>query len=359
MRTPQRQPGAGLTGLTGLLGALLAQPQRFDFFQAVRLLEQWLRSGAGTTPPPEASSQPWPEPPPESSPDPQDAPRLRYRNRLSLAFPPGEIGSIAQADGHLDVTPAFIGLLGSGGALPHHYTERIAAHEQREADDGPRAFLDLLSHRAIAMFCQAWAIHRPECMEDAGGDDGYLAKLLLLAGTQPPPEGIIDRETIARYATQIRTRTVSHDVMTGMLTEYFGVPVKVEPLIGVWETLPAPQQAQLGRSHCSLQQGVLLGARINRCDTLARIRIGPLDRNGFERFLPQGPGAAALQAVLASFCTVGIAFEVRLILRAADARGFRLHPTEPEGGARLGVTAFLLASPSPCGREDASYLLKP
>jgi type VI secretion system protein ImpH len=347
MRTPQRQSRAGLTGL---IGSLLAEPQRFDFFQVVRLLEQWLRSGAGATPPP--------EPPPEPSSDAGHAPRLRYRNRLSLAFPPGEIGSIAQAGDHLDVTPAFIGLLGSTGALPHHYTERIAAHEQCEGDDSPRAFLDMLSHRAVAMFCQAWATHRPECMEDADGD-GYLAKLLLLAGTQPPPEGILDRETIARYATQIRTRTVSHDVMTGMLTEYFGVPVKVEPLIGVWETLPARQQAQLGRSHCSLQQGVLLGARINRCDTLARIRIGPLDRAGFERFLPHGPGAAALRAMLATFCTVGIAFETRLIQRAADAHGFTLHPTEPEGGARLGVNAFLLAGRSARDREDASYLLKP
>lgn len=338
MRTPQRQPDAGLmelAGLTGLIQALLSEPQRFDFFQAVRLLEQWLRSDAQAP-----------------------APRLRYRNRLSLAFPPGEIGSIARADGMLDITPAFMGLLGSSGALPHHYTERIAAHEQREGDDGPRAFLDLLSDRALAMFCQAWATHRPECMQAADGVDAYLVKLLHLAGAKPQ-HSPIDRETIARYATQIRSRTVSHDVMTGMLTEYFGVPAKVEPLIGVWETLPAPQQAQLGRSHCALRQGVLLGARINRCDTLARIRIGPLTKTGFERFLPHAPGAEALQAMLATFCTTGIAFEVQLVLRAADAQGFSLSRTEPQGGARLGVNAFLLAAPSACDREDASYVLRP
>jgi type VI secretion system protein ImpH len=328
-------------GLTGLIQALLSEPQRFDFFQAVRLLEQWLRSDVQASPP-----------------------RLRYRNRLSLAFPPGEIGSIARAAGMLDITPAFMGLLGSSGALPHHYTERIAAHEQREGDDGPRAFLDLLSDRALAMFCQAWATHRPECMQDLDGGDAYLAKLLHLAGAQPPQPGPmqhnpIDRETFARYAIQIRSRTVSHDVITGMLTEYFGVPAKVEPLIGVWETLPAPQQAQLGRNHCALRQGVLLGARINRCDTLARIRIGPLTKTGFERFLPHAPGAAALRSMLATFCTVGIAFEVQLVLRAADAQGFSLSPSEPQGGARLGVNAFLLAAPSARDREDASYVLRP
>lgn len=346
MRTPQRQPGAGL------IAALLAAPQRFDFFQAVRLLEHWLRSAPEPDPEPDPESEPQPGLPPH-------APQLRYRNRLSLAFPPGEIGSLEQNGGHLEITPAFMGLLGSSGTLPHHYTERIAAHEQREDDDAPRAFLDMLSHRALAMFCQAWATHRPECMQDESGGDGYLAKLLLLAGAQPPQGGIIDRETFARYAIQIRSRTVSHDVMTGMLTQYFGVPCKVEPLIGIWEVLPAPQQAQLGRSHCSLREGVLLGERLNRCDTLARIRIGPLGKEDFERFLPHGPGAAALQAMLAMFCTVGIAFEIRLLLRAADACGFSLHPSEPEGGARLGVNAFLLGSPSACDREDASYLLTP
>jgi len=342
MRTPQRQPAAGMTGL---IGALLAAPQRFDFFQAVRLLEQWLEGASQT-----AESQ-------------SGTPQLRYRNRLSLAFPPGEISRIEESGGHIDITPAFMGLLGSSGTLPHHYTERIAAHEQREDDDGPRAFLDMLSHRALAMFCAAWAMHRPECMQEEGGDedggDGFLAKLLLLSGAQPPPGGVIDRASFARYAMQIRSRTVSHDVMTGMLTEYFGVPARVEPLVGVWEALPAPQQAQLGRSHCCLRAGVLLGERIHRCDTRARIRIGPLAKADFERFLPHGSGAAALKAMLAMFCTVGVAFEIRLRLHAADARGFSLHRSEREGGARLGVNAFLLEAPPAQDREDASYLLAP
>lgn len=337
MRTPQRQPAAGLTGL---IGALLAAPQRFDFFQAVRLLEQWL----------DPASQPA---------EPQPATPLRYRNRLSLAFPPGEISSMDEAGGGFDITPAFMGLLGSSGTLPHHYTERIAAHEQREDDGGPRAFLDMLSNRSVAMFCMAWGLHRPECMRDADGGDGYLAKLLLLSGAQPPPGGVIDRASFARYAMQIRSRTVSHDVMTGMLTEYFGVPAIVEPLVGVWEALPMPQQAQLGRSHCCLRAGVLLGERMHRCDTRARIRIGPLAKADFECFLPHGSGAAALKAMLAMFCTVGIAFEIRLRLRAADARGFSLHRSEQEGGARLGVNAFLLEAPPAHDREEASYLLAP
>jgi type VI secretion system protein ImpH len=325
MRDAQWRPGAGL------IAQLLAEPQRFEFFQAVRLLEMTLPGGAD-----------W----------------LRYRNRLSLAFPISQVDAIARTEGQAAVTPAFMGLLGVSGALPHHYTERIAAHEQRTGDDGPRAFLDMLSTRSLAMFYEAWAMHRTECMLDRDGGDGFLAMLLALAGARPDGRHLVDSATVARYAASVRSRSVSAAVLGGVLSEYFGIPMQVEQLVGIWEELPSQHQAQLGCGNCSLADGVLLGERQYRCDTRARIRIGPLDKAGFERFLPHRAGAAALQAMLAMHCTVGIAFEVRLLLRAEDAHGFSLRRSEADGGARLGVNAFLLAAPSPRDRDDASYLLQ-
>lgn len=330
MRDTKRQPSLSL------IDQLLAEPQRFEFFHAVRLLEQWQRESPRN-----------------------EAVKLRFRNRLSLAFPPSEIAALEVTPGEIAITPAFMGLLGSTGAMPHHYTERIAAYEQSEDDDGPRAFFDMLSDRSLAMFCQARATHRPECMREGDGADGFLAKLLSLSGAQPAPDGVIARETFARYAIQARGRTVSPASMAGMLTEYFGVPFQVEALVGIWQKVPMAQQAQLGAANCSLSEGVLLGGRVHRCDTRARIRIGPLDKAGFERFLPHSEGAAVLEAMLGMYCMVGMTFEVRLVLRAADVRGFSLHPTEASGGARLGVSAFLLAGRSPHDRDDVNYVMTP
>ncbi|CAN7622309.1 type VI secretion system baseplate subunit TssG [Pseudoduganella sp. LjRoot289] len=332
MRDTKRQPAASL------IDQLLAEPQRFEFFQAVRLLEQWLRES------------------------PQDPPlKLRFRNRLSLAFPPGEIAALEVTLGEIALTPAFMGLLGSTGAMPLHYTERMAAYEQSEDDGGPRAFFDMLSHRSLAMFCQAWATHRPECMRssDADGGDGFLARLLSLSGAQSAPDGIIDRETFARYAIQARGRTVSPATMGGMLSDYFGVPFQVEALVGIWEKVSEAQQAQLGAATCSLDEGMLLGDCVYRCDTRARIRIGPLDKAGLERFLPGSEGAAALEAVLGMYCMVGMTFEVRLALCAEDVRAFSMNHAETTGGARLGIDAFLLDGPSPCDRDDLNYVMTP
>jgi type VI secretion system protein ImpH len=310
MPTSQRHIDAGV------IGQLLAAPQRFEFFQAVRLLEQWRPDSA------------------------------RFRNRLAMGFPPNQIENIGVDDNSVRLTPAFIGLLGSQGVLPLHYSDRIARHERERNDGGPRAFLDLLSHRPVQMFYQAWARNRLEC-----ADDAYLDMLNALSGHHLDDD-IIDRETLAFYAMQIRARTVSAPLMAGMYSEYFGVPVAVEQLVGEWSELPPSDQAQLGSANVDLSAGVMLGGRTYRCDARARLRIGPLDREHYERFLPGHPSAHHLHAMLQLHCGAGMTWEVHLIQRAQDMRGVRL-----DASARLGVNARLLGGPATQDHDELMYLL--
>ncbi len=104
---------------------LFAQPYRFEYFQAVRMFELWLRrhgaAGDGAV-----------------------ANYLRFQNSTKLSFPasqletiktePREIALDRYALGnalrkeklrYVRITPAFMGLLGGAGTLPAHYTERI------------------------------------------------------------------------------------------------------------------------------------------------------------------------------------------------------------------------------------------
>jgi type VI secretion system protein ImpH len=306
----------------GLIGELLAEPQQFEFFQAVRLVEQMR--------------------PPR---------RLRYRNRLSLAFPPNQIENISDdGDDMVRLTPAFMGMLGSHGALPLHYSECINRHERTSNDGGPRAFLDMLSHRSLDMFYQAWARHRPECMAMPDGEDGFLAVLLALSGADR--DGAIDRETLAHYAMHIRSRSVSAPLLAGVYTEYFNVRYVVEHLIGQWQPLAAAHQAQLGKAHVDLGAGVMLGERIYGCDSRVRLRIGPLESAAYEDFLPGRGAARQLEAMLVLHCGVGMTYEVRLIQRADDVRGPCL-----DGERRLGVDAGLVGGPQRQDREELMYLL--
>ncbi|WP_343732634.1 type VI secretion system baseplate subunit TssG [Duganella sp.] len=301
---------------TGVIGQLLAAPQRFEFFKAVQLVDQW-RPGV-----------------------------VRFRNRLAMSFPPNQIENISADDSGVRITPAFIGLLGSQGVLPLHYSERIARHERDSNDGGPRAFLDLLSHRPVEMFHQAWARSRPEC-----ADEAFLNMLNALAGMHTK-DGIIDRETLAFYAMQIRSRTVSAPLLAGMYSEYLGVPVVVEQLVGEWSELPVADQARLGHSNVALDGGVMLGGRVYSCDARARLHIGPLEQQQYERFLPGHVSACHLQAMLELHCGVGVTWEVYLMQRAQDMCGACLNAS-----CRLGVNARLLSGTATQDHDELMYLL--
>jgi len=309
MPTSQRHAGAGV------IDRLLAAPQRFDFFQVVSLIERARPAS------------------------------LRFRNRLSLGFPPNEVENVAADDNGIRLTPAFMGMLGSQGALPLHYSERIGRHERRNNDGGPRAFFDVFTHRILEMFYQAWSKHRPDCL----GDE-FRSMLNALAGG--PCNEVVDSEALAFYAMHIRSRTASAPLIAGMYAEYFNMSFTVEPLIGEWHELPLADQVQLGAAQAELGGGLMLGARLYSCDARVRLRIGPLDRRQYEQFLPGRSGAIHLAALLKLHCGVGMTYEVHLIQRPDCVSGTRL-----DAESRLGVNARLQTVASTEDREELMYLL--
>ncbi|MBJ7312821.1 type VI secretion system baseplate subunit TssG [Rugamonas sp. CCM 8940] len=353
---------------SSVIEQLLRHPYRFEFFQAVRLLDTWLRQNGV-----------------EEGPIPLR--HLRFLNNLSLSFPASQIAALtAESASPIDsaaglqqamlsnelkyiaITPAFIGFLGCNGGLPFHETERIAAYEQASKDAGPRAFLDMFSTRSVALFYQAWSKHRPECMVDAAGEDAFLAMLSALSGlpTRAKTEfaaadgpADIGDEMLAFYAAQFSSRCVPASVIAGVLSEHFAVAVALEQLLGCWETLPDQHRAKLGIANCKLGAGSVLGRNIYRRDCRCRVRLGPLDKNDFERFLPRSAGARALNDVLAKFCGVGMTFEVQLLLRAQDVRRARLRSREGKGHSRLGIDAFMFGGTARQDRLAVRYFLRP
>lgn len=358
MPTPQWKPAPAV------IEQLLSEPYRAEFFQAVSVIELWLEQHGvehGTA----------------------LLAHLRFPNRLSLSFPPSQIAALTvRADGpvdgaaallaalrarrleHISITPAFMGLLGGNGTLPLHHTQRIAAYERDTGDGGPRAFLDLFSNRSVTLAYQAWTTHRPDRMCDAEGRDRLLPMLLAFAGVRPhtpheaeteaDEDALIAEETLAFYAAQFGGRRVSASVVAGLLSEYFGVPFALEQLVGAWTPLAPEHQTRLGVANVTLGAGAVLGKRVYSRDKRARLRIGPLDKASFERFIPRSSASRALERLLGMFCGVGMTFEVRVVLRRQDVRGARLG-----AGARLGIDAFLLSRPAGGDRDDLAYLLHP
>src|SRR5262249_13839425 len=147
---------AASNGRTGAgVSHLHSEAHRFNFFQAVRLLERdflaraagdpkWRRFPVGRDYPP-------------------DREVVRFRVLQSLSFPPGEISEVIQPTKPTpetdwpppEMTVTFLGMTGANGSLPYHYT-RMILRRLREKDASLLEWLDLFNHRLVSLFFCAW-----------------------------------------------------------------------------------------------------------------------------------------------------------------------------------------------------------
>lgn len=387
MPTPQRRHA------TGVIERLLCEPQQFDFFQAVRLLDRWM--GAG-------------------SPDGRGLPRLNFRNSLSLSFAPSAIeslkvhchasaesgGSAALVPGQpatpalnampapsetvtiprcaheiasIDMTPAFMGMLGVNGTLPLFYTETLAHRELYQKDHAGRAFMDMFSHRAVSLFYEAWRKHRMPIQFEADRQSRFLPLALSLAGLGQ--KGLRDRlgaqkggvadEALAFFAGTLQQRTLSARQLQQVLQDYLKVPARIEQFVGRWYQLPESGRFFLGTANgqsraSSTRNGVLgrsavLGERVWQRDLRMRVVLGPLRHGKFRRFLPGEAGAVALKELLTMLSGVGLEYEINLQLQQDDVHGATLDSKRPATAFRLGWDTFLQTRSAHKDRADVRY----
>lgn len=353
----------------GLIDQLLEHPQRFEFFQAVRVLERHFAQDGQSRGRLES----------------QVSDRIRFRNPLTLGFSPSQIESLepqfAPADegdaggdsdqkdtartlAYVHITPAFIGMLGTHGTLPTHYTEQVADRERYHRDRAARAFFDLFSNRAVGQFYQAWKKYRLAVQYESDRKNRFLPLVLALSGLgfgalrdrlhEAP--GSIDDESIAHFAGLLRQRPLSATALQDMLKRYFRVPVRIEQFVGRWYRLPASQRSCLGATNAVLGKTALAGERVWQRNLRVRIHVGPLGRRGYAAFLPGGEFAAALEKLLTLATGAQFEYEIRPILRAADVKPVALSETD---SARLGFDSFLMTRPATSDRSDTSFELHP
>lgn len=358
MQTSQRVPELTVSKY------LPIEPQRYEFVQLVRTLLRWLhRQGVCND---EAFNS-----------------VLRFRNSVLLSFPPGQVESIqaealdvATAEAfnhfasgntaqHIVVTPAFMGLLGICGIMPHHYTERIAMHMQQTRDQGARALFDLCSNRLLAMYFQTWGKYRAMHQLDMEGIDGLQPLLAAIGGGVLHPENAEDADDesgsdiVARYAAIYRTRPISGSAVARVLTDHLRVPVTIEQFVGVWSGVAECNQTRLGKQNCTLGHGVILGKRQWRTDLRIRIHIGPIEKMDFHRFRPIGSARRALSRLLRLFGTGGLEYEVAVHLHPSCVAPMIL-TSKPNKDAPqyLGWNTFLVSSNSKKEDRTIRYMLK-
>jgi len=286
---------------------LIETPYGYSFKQAVRLLERatahisvktaiFAKNPVARFSPPISES-------------------LRFHTTQSLSFPSSDIGNVAikknldepnQWRMHIN----FMGLTGSGGIMPYHYSEFVLKRLKAK-DSSIRDFFDLFNHRLVSLFYQASVKYslpieyerKKLYMSSKSEVDSHTQLLLSLIGigTKGLQRRLYTRDESLIYYSGLFTKKVRTSTgLKQIIYNHFSIPVEIREFIGQWQELiddvrtrlpgfesPRGQNNQLGKS-------VMLGRKGWFSQGKIRIILGPLTRKQLHTF---APGTTALKAL--------------------------------------------------------------
>ena len=287
-----------------LLGRLLAEPTAFEFFQAVSLLQRLRPDRA----------------PVGGFEDPREE-VVRFRTPTSVAFPANEIDALedpADGVGPARMTVNFMGLVGPQGMLPLVYSLYLS-ERRRSRDHAAKDFLGIFEHRILSLLYRAWERSNAAVVHGRGDRDSFTRYLLTLVGLGTPGlQGQLPLadEALLYYIGLLGIPSRPAVALEQMLADYFGVPVEIEQFVGAWYPLERSTQCGLDDDGPSTQLGLgaVAGDELWDVQSRVRVRLGPLTRDHYDRFLPGGSAHDELRALTRFFGNDQIDFEIRLVL---------------------------------------------
>ncbi len=336
-----------------LINPLLAEPQRFDFFQAIHLLEQLY---------------------PERAPvgefaDPGDE-VVRFSTSTAVAFPASEIQRFTEGESGApaEMTVNFMGMTGPQGVLPLDYSLHAAARE-RAKDFAFKDFLGIFEHRLISLFFRAWVkshaavgfgrIPSPDASGTTSPTPDWLTSYLLsIVGLST--EGLrgrlpISDEAMLYYAGLLSLPSRPAAALEQLISDYFDVPCEVEQFVGAWYRLKVPDQTSLGEFDSVLGGGAVAGDEVWDQQGRLRVRIGPLTRQAYDEFLPGGKSYEALRGLTRFYGNDQFDFEIQLVLARDETPSFRLDGDEAP--LPLAWCTWLKTAPLNRDPDDALFTL--
>lgn len=311
--------------------------------------------------------------------DPGDV--VRFRTISSLAYPPADIlGLHTNAAGAPpDMIVSVMGLTGPSGVLPRSYTETLNA-TLRSRSSALHDFLDLLSHRMVALFARAGAKYRPSRIAEISAlsgksNDPFSIALLSLTGYGTAH--LADRlaagqAPLMHYAGLFAAHPRSSDRLQALVSDWLGRPVEVRQFAGAWLTLPPDQRtrlagpgiagqfdrlgfspdAKVSSGTSTTRDDAAIGARAWDVQAGVVLRIGPLDRDGFTSLLPDRPALGRLVALVRAYLGFATGFAINLVVTAAGVPPLQLR-ADADPAPRLGWNTWLQA-PAGGRRQDAA-----
>lgn len=308
---PVAAPVGGVPTAAASLAMLQEQPYLYDFFEAMRRIEcAWPtlpRLGTATRP--------------------ADEP-VRLGQKPSLDFPPSMLAQVSALDGNrLKIQGYFFGLFGPQGPLPLHLTEYIYDRTTNARDNTLAAFADVFHHRMHELFYRAWANVRPTVHFDRPDSDKFAGYVAALAGLASPAlqqaDAWPDRAKLY-FAGTLSAGTKTRTGLESLLTEYLGLPVRVQECIGEWLSIVEGERMRLGDPETATLGRSVLGSQVWSAQHKLRIAIGPVEVGDLLQYLPGSPSLGRLRSAVMNYIGFEYAWDLQFIVRRARLPGAKL-----------------------------------
>ncbi len=343
---------------TSVSEKLFAEPYRFSFFQATRLLQgivrRWQTKGVSNPIGHDVAPQ-------EES--------VRFSSYTSLQFASAEIPRIVKhkriiKTNNQDIAEmqiSFMGLSGQSGVLPDYFTE-VQLQRLREKDASLRDFLDIFNHRAVSFFYRSWEkYHLPlnyeraklQSYEKTDVITHAFKSLLGFDGSELEKQLPLNAENLVFYAGFFASPRRSAAALEASLSEYLGINVKVNQFKGEWMPLHEDDRFQLpifpmkGKNNC-LGVDTVIGNEVFTVEGKFQLVLGPLNKHQFEDLLPDTEKLTKLKHFTKLFVGANYHYDLKYDLLPEAVSGWHLDDKHGKN-TRLGWNSWLL----PKNRENA------
>ena len=316
---------------------LAAEPFAFDFFRALRLIENRFPK----------------KPRIGKSLSPREDP-VRFGQVPSLAFSPSTLAEFhAGDDGHpAKLAVNFLGLFGPNGPIPLHITEYARERQRHAHDPTLTGFLDVFHHRILSLFYRAWAVNQKAVDMDRPNEarfPAYIGTLFGIGAESLRNGDAVPDNAKLYFSGHLACKTRHAEGLEKIIADFFGTPAKVLTFFGQWLVIPPASQCRLGESPetGTLGSTAIVGSRFWETQLKFRLRLGPMRLNDLYRMLPVGDAFRRLKCWVLNYSGQELFWDAQLVLKAEEVPETRLG-----SAGLLGWTTWLKSKPFERDADD-------
>ena len=313
---------------TSIVDGLFEAGHEFEFYQAVRLLENLYTQKTPVGNGVEAKKE-----------------VVSFKGKTSLEFPPSEINSISKSinsNEPVELLQNIMSLFGSLGPMPYAHSE-ILIQRIWKNDTAFRDFIDIFNNRLVSLIYKIRRTRRIGIKNNPAGEDSFQSILFSLIGLNSSDlknrMNLPDRSLLS-YVGIFNDQCRSMCGLETILRDYFNVPLSGKMFQGQWLKLEPSQWSHIGKTGINqlLGKNTVLGFKVWDQGGKFRLVVGPITFNKLKEFLPNGKSYVSFLEIVKLYTRGEFDYDIQFVIKGPEIPELRLGKlTSP----RLGWSSWL------------------